>query len=197
MLNHTPVQGLRIAFHGYGRAGKDTAGEALLEVIPGMVRVAMGDFIKRDTREVILRYTGIDVMNCTDEQKEMVRGFLVEAGNHRYRQYLDELLREAGRHLHVVNTRIFRVEECEAWVAAGGVIYEVVRPGNGPKEPQEARHLEAARERGLIRAKLVNDATVEAFKAKVRTLGLAHYRSWLSRVEEAVLAGAQAPASLT
>lgn len=188
MLNPTdsPTRpGLRIAFHGYGRAGKDTAGEALLEAIPGMVRVALGDYIKRDTRDVILQYTGIDVYACTDEQKEMVRGFLVEAGNHRYRQYLDELLREVNRHLHVVNTRIFRVEECQAWVDSGGVIYEVLRPGNGPKEPQEARQLEAARERGLIRGVLVNDSTVEAFKAKVRAVGLAHYRAWLAGQEVA------------
>jgi uncharacterized protein YecE (DUF72 family) len=85
---------------------------------------------------------------------------------------------EVAKHRHVVNTRIFRLEECQAWVDAGGIIVEVTRPGNPPKEPQEARNLELARQHGLIHDVLVNDSDLESFKTKVARWGKELYEKW-------------------
>lgn len=156
-----------VAFHGYARVGKDTAGQALIEAFPGMERVVLGDIIKRDVDKVLREYTGISAFTNDPVKKEQIRGFLVEAGYYRYDYYLSLFQRELeGKNL-VVNTRIFRLEECIWWVERGGIIIEIQRPGYGPSEPREEEELQLVRSIGLIHATVVNDGDIDTFKRRV------------------------------
>ncbi|MDX2007435.1 MAG: hypothetical protein SFU83_19530 [Meiothermus sp.] len=180
---------LWIAFHGYGRVGKDTAGNAVIAAVPGMKRVAMGDYIKADTDAVLQEYTGISAWTDDPVGKEQIRGFLVQAGYHRYPKYWQQMTEKAQHEPLLVNTRIFRLEECQWWVDNGGVIFEIVRPNCGPKDPKEHEELLAVREAGLITAAVFNDGTVPEFERKITNLtrGLAAVKLGLTTTAEGVL----------
>ncbi len=156
-----------VAFHGYARAGKDTAAQALTRAYRGMTRVAFGDFIKADLDPILREYAGISAWTEDPEEKAAIRGVLVAAGYHRYPIYWARFKRHVSRLPRVVNARVFRLEECRWWVEQGGVIIEIQRPGVGPAEPREAEELERVRRAGLIHTTVVNDGTSEVLGRRV------------------------------
>lgn len=166
-MTHT----IRIALHGLARTGKDSVGRVLISLVPGLTRVAFGDLIKQDLDPVIREHFGFSAFTEINEEKELIRPVLVAWGyaNHASieRRFFATLPALA------VNTRIFRARECELWGAAGGVVWEVVRPGAIAAEPQELKELEECRSRGLITRVVRNHGTLEDLRAEVaRVLAL-------------------------
>jgi hypothetical protein len=159
---------MKIALHGYARTGKDTVGRILQKIDPRFHRVAMGDLIKRDLDPLVRAKLGFSAFTENDAEKKIIRNVLVHWGYANYASLLDELMAWAAEHTHVINTRIFRVQECERWIAEGGVVWEVVRPGHGPAEPKEQEELTLCRNRGLISSTIFNCAGEDVLETVVR-----------------------------
>jgi hypothetical protein len=68
-----------IGLSGIAGSGKDLFCKLLLKEIKG-TRIALADPLKEETRGFILQKYGIDILNCTLEQKNKVRDFLVFYG---------------------------------------------------------------------------------------------------------------------
>lgn len=155
----TKTEPIRIALHGLARTGKDSVGRILMEAIPSLKRVAFGDIIKGDLDEVIRKHFGFSAFTEINEEKEIIRPVLVHWGYANYasieRRFFEALP------LHAVNTRIFRARECEHWVKAGGVVWEVLRPGAMPAEPKELEELTECRDRGFITRSIANFGTLD------------------------------------
>lgn len=68
-----------IGLAGNATAGKDLFFSLLNSEYPS-VRFSLGDILKAEVRESLLKNKDVDIFNCTPEQKEEVRSFLVEYG---------------------------------------------------------------------------------------------------------------------
>lgn len=73
-----------IGLAGVARSGKDTVCKLLCDELhkDGLVgtRYALADELKYDINPFLKEKCGIDILNCTDEEKEMVRPFLLWYG---------------------------------------------------------------------------------------------------------------------
>lgn len=156
-----------IGLHGYGRVGKDTVGRMFQEFLPQLRRVALGDLIKQETDPLLREAIGISAFTDDPAEKELVRGFLTAYG-YRHAPRLEAEFRAWVQTLpHVINTRILHLSEAEWFVSNGGFVYEVIRPGYGPKNREEQRELETARTLGLIHGTILNRGTLDELKAEV------------------------------
>ena len=82
------IEGKRIVgVAGYCLAGKDTLCQILLNKCASMgytaKRIALADALKQEIRPLLIEKYGIDILNCTPEQKEIVRPELIELGRER------------------------------------------------------------------------------------------------------------------
>ena len=68
-----------IGLSGNATVGKDLFFSLLDRHYPS-VRFSLGDILKAELREELIKDKGIDILNCTKEQKEQARPFLVEYG---------------------------------------------------------------------------------------------------------------------
>lgn len=152
----------RIALAGYARVGKDTAADALKGI--GYQQVSFGNLIKRRLDPVILKYCGFSAFTEVDEEKKKIRGFLEQGGEAMYDSLMEEFFRSLPD--RAVNSRIVRTREAEKWIATGGVIVEICRPGKGPATDWERDRLEELRETGLIDFRITAE-TVPELKEKI------------------------------
>ncbi len=157
----------RIGLIGYARTGKDTAGEILIRRF-GLVRVALGDIIKRQLDPLVMQHLGFSAFTQEDHQKKQIRNTLVHWGYANYDRILAEFMHDLpGR---CVATRVFRLEEAEAWQAKGGLLFEIRRPGVEPAEPMEAHELNRCRAADLITGTIHNDKDVAGLEACIVNL---------------------------
>jgi len=82
------IDGKRIvAVAGKARAGKDTFCKILLEELSKMgisgKRIALADALKQEIRPSLISKYGIDILNCSPEEKEKVRPELIKLGRTR------------------------------------------------------------------------------------------------------------------
>ena len=70
---------LVIGLSGYAGVGKDLFYQKLSEKID-IKRHALADALKSDLRNVIIKDQGIDIMNCTRDEKNIIRPLLVNYG---------------------------------------------------------------------------------------------------------------------
>lgn len=152
----------RIALAGYARVGKDTAAEALRDI--GYQQVSFGNLIKRRLDPVIVKYCGFSAFTEDDHQKRQIRGLLEQAGEAMYESLIEEFFRSLPE--RAVNSRLVRTREAEKWIAGGGVIVEIRRPGKGPATDWERDRLEELRGSGLIDFS-ITATTVPELKEKV------------------------------
>lgn len=69
---------LTIAIAGNARVGKDTLYKIIkLFYDPGAVRFSLGDILKNDMSSTIFYNFGIDPLNCSDEEKELIRPLMI------------------------------------------------------------------------------------------------------------------------
>ena len=153
-----------VALCGAARAGKDTAGAALIE--DGHKRVCFGDIIKRQVDALVTTHCGFSAFTDDDERKARIRPLLEHWGDVNYDAILAEFFGSIPA--RAVNTRLVRLREAEEWKRRGGRIIEVTRPGYGPASQWEADNLDALRASGLIDAEVINDGSIQGLHDALR-----------------------------
>tara|TARA_Y100000593_G_scaffold95031_1_gene198549 strand:+ start:2857 stop:3459 length:603 start_codon:yes stop_codon:yes gene_type:complete len=68
-----------IGLAGNATVGKDLFFSLLDQEYPS-VRFSLGDILKTELREKLIEEKGLDIFNCSPEQKEEIRSYLVEYG---------------------------------------------------------------------------------------------------------------------
>lgn len=160
-----------VALSGISRTGKDTLGAEFVKA--GYHRVAMGDQIKALFKGVIREIHDIDSFTETDELKDLIRPILVHGGEVPgiYEYVLARTMQEARDFAPAINTRLFRPIEAEAWIAAGGEVWWVQRPGAVAKEPKELAYVQEMHQRGMFSRYVINDAPdADGWKWKSRAI---------------------------
>lgn len=154
-----------IAFVGYARAGKDEAAKPLIAA--GYNRVCFGDIIKNQLYTLVRNHLGISTFTEVDAEKKLLRPILEQWGEVNY----DNILRHFFKTLPTpaVNTRLCRVREAREWVARGGIIVEVIRPGVGPETQWSADRVSELKDAGLISHCLSNFGTLETLSGLVHS----------------------------
>jgi len=91
-----------IGVAGYATTGKDFFFSIMNALHPSM-RFSLGDILKNEMREDLIEETGVDIFNCSAEQKEKVRPRLIEYGSKKRKEtegrYFTEILTEC-----IINT---------------------------------------------------------------------------------------------
>ena len=80
----SPLNKTLVAISGVARSGKDAfcnilCNELNAQGIPSK-RYALADELKRKIRQPLLELSGVDILNCTPKDKELVRDYLVAVG---------------------------------------------------------------------------------------------------------------------
>lgn len=177
-----------ISFVGYGHSGKDTAAKALT----GYTRRAFADPLKHELQAFLIASYGINPLNCTPEQKEFIRPYLVTHGERRRAanpQHWIDLLKSSieyvapadmreyttpGRTVEMRRLTDVAITDCRyvneaEWVdEQGGLVVLIVRPGCGPANPTEEQSIREIIASGLVSATIDNDGTIEELHEKTR-----------------------------
>ena len=85
--------------------GKDTLYSHFAALDPCFSRYAFADCLKEDLRPLLLEQFGFDILNCTNAQKELVRGILIAYGMawraldplHWVRKVVDQIREDVAR----------------------------------------------------------------------------------------------------
>lgn len=160
------MQSKLIAFTGFGRAGKDEAAKTLIKA--GYSRVAFGDIIKGVFDELVKKFLGFSAFTENSEEKQQIRP-LLEQGGEVFYEYVYHTFFEALPD-RAVNTRLCRIREAQEWLRRGGIIVEVVRPGNQPATQWEKDIVDGLKNAGLVAFQINNDGTLDDLEVKVRTM---------------------------
>lgn len=113
--------------------------------------------------------TGVDAFTQVDAVKDRLRPLLEKGGY----VILPVVEAEMWANVHaypglVINSRLFDVPQCEAWRAQGGLIWELHRPGVGPKTEYEDKNMREVRAAGLVNANFTNAGTLGDWHAQAR-----------------------------
>lgn len=174
-----------IALTGYSRSGKDTAADALVGV--GYQRKAFGDIIKSMVDEAdykvfgnfhdwlietgrpqprissiaygwsLIKMCGVSPYTQEDDTKIHLRPVLEDYGIWKYNQVTERFFSTLPK--LCVNSRLCRAAEGKRWRDEGGILIEIVRPGNKAHTEVEAGWMVELTEAGLIDVVLYNDGT--------------------------------------
>ena len=86
-----------IGLSGHATVGKDLFFSLLDEAYPS-VRFSLGDILKAEVRQKLIDDTGIDILNCSQDQKQEARPLLVEYGTRKRKEtngrYFTDILTE-------------------------------------------------------------------------------------------------------
>ncbi len=89
-----------IGVAGVAGSGKDTFVNLLQEVLPNVKRYALADELKLELNPTLKQFYGIDILNCSREEKALVRPVLVAHGKVRRTS-------SKGRHwINILNKKI-------------------------------------------------------------------------------------------
>jgi hypothetical protein len=165
-----------IALTGYSRSGKDTAANALVSI--GYERRAFGDIIKsmvddadyklfsvfhgwlketgRNQSRIdsitygwnLVKVVGVSPFTQDDDTKLLLRPLLEDYGIWKYKLVTDLFFSIMPK--LCVNSRLCRAAEGKRWRDEGGIIVEIVRPGNKAHTEVEAGWVKELNDAGLI-----------------------------------------------
>lgn len=154
-----------IAFCGYARSGKDEAAKTLITEA-AYNRVCFGDIIKKQLDAVVQKHLGFSAFTEVDEEKAQIRPILEQWGEVNY----DNIFKYFFEHLPTpaVNTRLCRIREAREWIARGGILVEVQRPGVGPETQWSFDRVLELHVAGLISHTIINGDSLEALAETVR-----------------------------
>lgn len=128
-----------IGISGVARSGKDTLANGFVEIFKHIgvkaKRYALADELKREVKPFVKKTLGIDVFNLTDEEKAVVRPFLVFWGTHIRRKNNDNCWIEAlQKHLKSDTLTIvsdIRYQNEADWIKDnGGILIHISRIGD-------------------------------------------------------------------
>ena len=142
-----------IGLAGYAQSGKDT----LLELLSqhgsrNYVRFAFADALKHEIKQRIQDEYGIDIFNCTPEQKNSVRHIMVDVGAGRRAEDPDYWIKQTFANIKralaedptitPVITDVRYENEAEAFRSefVGSRIVVINRFGKGPANDEEAQY---------------------------------------------------------
>lgn len=147
-----------LALAGISRTGKTSFGQEFVRI--GYHEIAMGLTLKRMFAPIIREIYDLDSFSEIDAEKDQFRKILVHGGEVPgiYEHALSLAMKEAVEMAPAINTRLFRPIEAEAWIAAGGEVWWVQRPGAVAKEPKEQAYVEEMHARGMFSRYVINDA---------------------------------------
>ncbi|TDE87372.1 hypothetical protein [Deinococcus sp. S9] len=138
------------------------------EANPQLTYEQFADFFER----VLLPFEHHDLMTDAftenDHEKRIIRPILEHGGeliyDHIFQAYFAEVDAALERGDRIVNTRLVRLPEAQAWVERGGVIYVVHRKDWPAASDWEGKHLLALEESGLVTGHLMNDGSEADWK---------------------------------
>jgi hypothetical protein len=145
----------RIGFAGFARSGKDSAANFLHKKIladfPGrkLLRTAFANKLKVDVAEISHNSFNINVFDCSDEEKDIIRPLLVGHGmskrraNHRH--WIEEVEKDErtfGAKISIISdVRFFEHANDEVpWVREKGLLFYVTKKGIFAANEDEQRN---------------------------------------------------------
>lgn len=150
------------------RSGKDTFFRYFQEYCRYrgrcLTRISFGDYLRHDLRDFIRDKYGIDVVYCTDEEKELTRPLLIAHGQCLRRTNPDTLLNRSKYKVRrvlqeenctPVYTDVRYENEVDYIKASGGIVVHLSRERNPLPEPDSPELLQCL-ERGDIYFNLHN-----------------------------------------
>lgn len=173
---------LLIGITGKARSGKDTLAEAFTR--RGYKRMAFADALKEVTALLANEPSHLYFQEASKEEFTEALGMtrreaLQKVGSSMRKEigtqvWVDRVLRqficEGQRHPTVISDVRYD-NEAEAIIAAGGMVVEVVRPGNQGLTGRAAAHESEKGVRGsLVSVEIINDGTVGDLWAEARKL---------------------------
>jgi hypothetical protein len=177
-----------IALCGFAKTGKDTAAKGLT----GFVRRAFADELKREVCAFAMSAYKINPMNCTPEQKELIRWLMVGHGRtmrainpNYWIRYVEASMQfphpddrdkytTPGAVVRMVDLPDVVITDCRyrneaEWVESkGGRTILILRPGYDAANDEEAQSIRELIVSGLVSATIDNCGTVEELHEKIR-----------------------------
>ena len=150
-----------IALVGYAGTGKDEVGKILM-LHYGYKRIAMGDIIKDEMDARLQSLIGISAWTKDRVDNKVIRPLLVRYGDNHFERLTKVITTQAQESTFpVVNTRILRIEEIQAWKSINGRVFRVVRKNVGPAEPREEEEMDKAMKLRIFDDVIFNDGDLD------------------------------------
>lgn len=158
-----------IAFTGYARVGKDTAGG-----FTGFRRMAFADALKQEMLAFLKNMYQIDVFRCTPEQKELIRWALVGHGatmrNLHPGYWIEHLETAMPENENIAITDLRYPDEAD-WVHAhGGKVVWIIRPGYEAANEEERLSIQAIRHHHMVDEVIDNCGSLDDLRDRVVAL---------------------------
>ena len=194
-----------IGLSGFAGSGKDLFYEVLHEKRPEFQRKSLADKLKLELRDRILKEDNIDILSCSREEKDQVRGKLVEYAKNkrvisRGRHWLNELDNEVRRtdsSVCITDVRYDEYDHDEAyWLTKelGGVLVHIKRYDiiNNNKKYFEGPNEEERRNDPRLEAKATYNLEWPSFNGDIRLIRhqaggfVDEFLAWLDRYNEKI-----------
>lgn len=156
-----------IGLVGYAGTGKDEAGKILIKRY-GYKRIATGDIIKGEMDERLQSLVGISAWTKDPVDNKVIRPLLVRYGDNHFERLTKVVTTQVQESAFpIVNTRILRIEEMQAWKSIGGIVFRVVRKNVGPAEPREEEEMDKAMTLRIFEDVILNDGDLDDLRESV------------------------------
>jgi hypothetical protein len=129
-----------IGISGVARSGKDTLANGFVKIFKEIgvnaQRIALADELRREVHSFIKKTLNIDVFNMTDEEKKIVRPFLVFWGTHIRRKqdencWIKSLEKQRSLNTLTIVSDIRYQNEADWIKNSGGILIHIARLNEG------------------------------------------------------------------
>ena len=184
-----------IGLSGVAGSGKDLFFEIMLKKIPNLKKLSLASALKSELREELLRDYGVDINDCTREEKNKVRQRLVdyatekreETGGRHWIEKLNDLTQKTKEPICVTDIRYDDYEFDEVhWLKRelGGVLVHIQRFDflNNNKKFIEGANEEERRNDPKLKAKADYSLEWPSFDSYAEEQATGHVESFLAWV---------------